>query len=181
MIGSNELQIVNYCHPHCEPFLNICRLPEAEAFALARRMSDSNPGITAFGRFADFENYYPRRMKQDEYLFDSFVRLGGKPIQTHPLSFVLQGSPYLDGWFGNGITSRVLLAGIPAEAISFTLGDSMAMQEKHGAVVMHTKDSLLNFLDAYAGTVDEFLAEIAGTCRYIEAQLWDDDYCKKQG
>jgi len=112
--------------------MNICRLPEKEAFSLAYDMAANNTNTTAFYRFADFENYYPRRMRQDEYLYNLFIFLGGNPIEKHPLSFVLQGSDYLDNWFGNGVVNKIKLRDIPSEFISFTLGDSMASFKRDG-------------------------------------------------
>lgn len=61
----DDLHIVNYCHPSCTPLLNIMRLPKDEAFALAYKMAGQNKDTTAFYRFADFENYYPRRLQTD--------------------------------------------------------------------------------------------------------------------
>ena len=132
MIDIDDLYIVHYCHPNCKPFMNICRLPKEAAFSLAYEMASNNPDTTAFGRFADFINYYPWRMKTDEYLYDLFIPLGGKPKEKHPLSFVLQGSDFLHNWFEYGFVSKIKLKGIPSEFISFTLGDSMAVFKKNG-------------------------------------------------
>ena len=57
----NELVLVNYSHPDCAPLLNIMRLPREEAFRLAEEFAREHPDDTAFGRFADFENYYDLR------------------------------------------------------------------------------------------------------------------------
>lgn len=184
MININEIHIVNYCSPSCAPFLNICRLPREEAFSLAGKMAADNPDTTAFYRFADFENYYPRRMKTDEYLYDLFVSLGGKPIEKHPLSFVLQGSEYLNNWFGKGLVNKIMLKDIPSEFISFTLGDSMAVfwkndertPGKHGELTMYTKEMLSGIMAGYKGTIADFMNEITEKYHYIEAQLWKDDY-----
>ncbi len=62
------------------------RLPEAEAFQLAHKLARKHPDTTAFYRFADFNNYYALRKKQDEYLYSRFVELGGSPEEKHPLS-----------------------------------------------------------------------------------------------
>ena len=99
----DDLHIVNYCHSSCTPLLNIMRLPKDEAFALAYEMAAQNKETTAFYRFADFENYYPERLKTDTLLCTRFIELGGKPLQEHPLSCVLQGSDYLYEWFDCGI------------------------------------------------------------------------------
>ncbi len=178
MIHTDDLYIVNYCHPNCMPFMNICRLPKEEAFSLAYKMAEENPGVTAFGRFADFENYYPGRMKQEEYLYSKFVSLGGKPVEKHPLSFVLQGSVFLDHWFGNGIVNKIRLNKIPPELISFTLGDSMTQYKKAGTLTMYTKEMLLNIMNGYSGSIEEFMTETEDKYHYIEVQLWDDGYCK---
>lgn len=168
-----DLSIVNYCHPSCEPLKNIMRLPREQAFALARELAEQNPETTAFYRFADFANYYPQRMKTDALLRARFMELGGRPTEEHPLSFVLQGSSFLDNWFGNGIVTRIPLCQVPAGSVSFTYGDSMTMLEKHGDFRLVTKDMLLAEIVA-SGSVEAFLAQIAEQYRYIEVQLWDD-------
>ncbi len=177
MININDLYIVNYCHPNCVPFLNICRLPKDEAFETAYKMAENNPDTTAFIRFADFENYYPRRMKQDEYLYDFFVSLGGNPKEKHPLSFVLHGCDYLDKWFGNGTINKIKLENIPSEYISFTLGDSMSAYMRDGKLTMYTKEMLSDILHDYDSSIDDFMKEIVEKHYYIEVQLWNDDYC----
>lgn len=175
MINTDELYIVNYCHPNCTPFKNIMRMPEKEAFLLAHEMAANNPDTTAFYRFADFENYYPRRIKQDAYLYNLFCSLGGKPKEKHPLSFALQGSEYLNNWFDDGLITKILLKNIPSEYISFTLGDSGAAFKRTGKLTMYTKEMLFNILKEYRGTIDEFMNEIEKSCNYIEVQLWNDD------
>ena len=126
----DDLCLVNYCHRSCTPRLNIMRLSKEEAFALAREMAERNRETTAFYRFADFENYYPRRLQTDKLLCDRFLELGGKPVEQHPLSFVLQGSDYLDNWFDCGVITTVPLALVPGDFVSFTLVDSMAALER---------------------------------------------------
>ena len=118
-IDPDELYIVNYCHKNCVPLKNIIRLPKEEAFPLAYEMAEQNTGGTAFWRFKDFENYYPRRMKTDKCLHDSFIALGGNPKTEHPLSFVLQGNEYLNHWFDHGIITKCPLNHISSQYISF--------------------------------------------------------------
>ena len=181
MIDINELYIVNYRHPNTVPFKNICRLPKEEAFALAHKMAVGNLDTTAFGRFADFENHYPRRMKTDEYLYNRFVSVGGNPKEKHPLSFVLHGSDYLNNWFGNGVVSKIKLEYIPSEAVSFTMGDSGAVLKRADELTMYSKEMLANILKNYESSINDFIAEISKDYHYIEAQLWNDDYCVKAG
>jgi hypothetical protein len=156
--------------------MNICRLPKEEAFSLAYAMAADNPETTAFGRFADFENYYPRRITTDEYLYEVFRSLGGKPKEKHPLFFVLQGSEYLDNWFGKGGIHRIALKDIPPEHISFTLGDSSATLRKGMELTMYSKERLRSVLTEYSGSIHDYMDEIAEKYTYIEVQLWNDDY-----
>lgn len=149
-----ELVLVNYCHPDCAPLRNILRLPKDEAFSLARSLAAAHPDATAFYRFADFENDYALRTRQDAYLHARFLKMDGQPEAAHPLSFVLEGSDYLRQWFAGGMETRLLLRDIDAAHVSFTMGDSGAGFQRNGQVAL---------LDA------------AGK-HYVEAQLWSDRY-----
>ena len=77
-----ELQIVNYCHRSCSPLKNIMRLPRDEAFAMAQRLAAQNENKTAFYRFADFENYYPERLKTDGCCIVVLSRSAGDPPRS---------------------------------------------------------------------------------------------------
>ena len=173
-----ELLLVNYCYPDCVPLRNIMRLSKKEAFALASGFAESHPGTTAFYRFADFENYYSLRKKQDEYLYSSFIELGGLPEEKHPLSFVVEGSDYLRTWFGKGIESRLRLRDILSCHISFTIGDSGAEYEKSGNVKLLTMEDIKEQLLKYGNNFDAFM-ETTGM-HYIEAQLWSDKYITEE-
>lgn len=174
MINYDALTLINYCHPDCTPLLNIMRLPKDEAFALACKMAEAHPETTAFYRFADFKVYYELRRRQDEYLFAEFEKAGGKPAQRHPLSFVVEGSEYLAEWFSGGIETKLALADIAPEHISFTIGDSGSQYDKYGKVELLTAEKLREKLEAFDGSFRGFM-EAAGR-NYIEAQLWDDRY-----
>ncbi len=177
MIDVEQLYIVNYSHNNCELLKNIMRLPEEQAFQLAAELARNNEGREAFWRFADFENYYPRRKDTDKILYESFVNLGGAPQNEHPLSFVLLGSNYLHKWFDNGIVTKIPLLNIPSNCISFTLGDSMSTLERIGKIEMISKEELLEMIRNHDGTLEEFMEKINEQHGYIEVQLWDDRYC----
>ena len=169
-----DLQIVNYCHRGCVPLQNIMRLPREQAFALAHNMAEHKKDTTAFYRFADFENYYPRRLKTDALLLSRFKELGGRPVQEHPLSFVLQGSDFLNDWFDRGLVTTFPLIRVPSTSVSFTYGDSMTMLERHDELTMLTKEMLFTAIRDYNGPLEAFLSAIDEQYRYIEVQVWDD-------
>lgn len=126
-----------------------------------------------FYRFADFANYYPLRLKADEFMYDNFCCLGGKPKEKHPLSFVLQGSAYLDNWFGKGMSYSVKLSEISPDSVSFSWGDSCAQYGKEGKIRMFTEEQLLEQINDFGGTED-FMEYVSQHVSYIEVQLWDD-------
>lgn len=169
---------MNYCYTDCIPLMNIMRLPQTEAFALAAEFAKKHPETTAFYRFADFENYYSLRKKQDERLYSRFVELGGMPEEKHPLSFVIEGSDYLFDWFGKGIESRLRLRDISPCHISFTIGDSGAELEKYGSVELLTVDDIKEQIIKSGNNFDDFMQ--ATGKHYIEAQLWSDIYITEE-
>lgn len=171
-----NLFIVNYCNPLCTPMYSITRLPENEAYAKAREFAN-NKG-TAFGRFSDFENYYPRRIKTEKWLYEHFIESGGEPATGHPLYFVLQGSHYLNEWFEKGQITRLSLDDISSKHVSFTFGDSCAKMDKPERRNPFTKEELYSMIIANGGSVESLLSDIKEKWYYIEAQLWDDRYCR---
>lgn len=168
------LWLEHYCYGDLQPLKNIMRLPREEAFSMAEKLSDTHPETTAFYRFKDFENYYPRRLKTDALLHDMFCALGGKPKEKHPLSFVLGGSEYLFRWFGEGKLIRIPLEGLPEEQVSFTLGDSMSTLERHGTITMLTLSELQEKMKAHEQGMEGWLQEMQEKYTYIEVQVWDD-------
>lgn len=171
---TDSLYLVHYCHPNCKPFQNIMRLPREEAFSLAEKLAKENPDTTAFYRFVDFAEYYPRRLQADEFLYNNFSRLGGRPKEKHPLSFVLQGCDYLYNWFGNEISYKIKLSEVCPDSISFTLGDSCAQYERIGTVRLLTEEQLLAQINDFEGGAAGFIEHISKQYSYIEAQLWED-------
>ena len=56
-----KIYLIHYYYPGTDPWKNIMDLPEKEAFRVAAELAAMHPDATSFGRFADFENYYPDR------------------------------------------------------------------------------------------------------------------------
>lgn len=174
MIDFKKLKLVNYCYPDMKPLRNIMRLPKDDAFKYAEQLAKSHPDTTAFGRFADFINYYELRLNQDNYLYNKFIEIGGKPEETHPLSFVIEGSDYLNEWFGFGTIIEIPLKLIKPEHISFTLGDSGAEYQRNGEVGLLSLDEFRKLLESQTGDYNDFLKSIGKF--YVEVQVWSDEY-----
>lgn len=168
----SQLHLTSYRHPDTAPFGNIMLLPEAEAYRKAAQLAAEHPETTAFYRFADFANYYPRRKASEEALRKQFIQLGGQPELAHPYSFVLMESDYLAKWFSGGPEVRIPVEALPKSQLSFTLGDSMSTFDRDGVHQVRTLDNLLELMAAHGGTLEAFMAHVESTWYYIEAQVW---------
>ncbi len=170
-----ELFIISYCHKNCTPLRSITRLSETEAYKKAKELSEKNQD-TAFGRFADFKNYYPKRIHTENWLYNQFIQLGGQPETEHPLYFVLHGNDYLDNWFSNGEITKLSINNIDNRHISFTFGDSMAKIDKPERKDLLLKEDLYRYINDYNSDIERFLDSIKDKYIYIEAQVWSDLY-----
>ena len=57
----SSLYITHYYVKGTDPWKNIMLLPEEAAFQKAAELASAHKGMTSYGRFADFINYYPLR------------------------------------------------------------------------------------------------------------------------
>ena len=128
----SSLYITHYYVRGTDPWKNIMLLPEEEAFRKASELASAHEGMTSYGRFADFKNYYPLRKAADKQVREQFVGLGGKPRLEHPYSFVLGESDYLKTWFDEGDCLRIPLDEIPDELILCLLALRDSRKEEAG-------------------------------------------------
>ena len=154
----DKLYITHYFYPGTDPWKNIMLLPEEEAFRKAKELADAHPDTTSFGRFADFENYYPARKKADAFVRERFIKLECE---------------YLRDWFDSSDKIIIDLDDVPDDQVSFTLGDSCALMIHGNEPVVLTKKMLYERIEACNGSVDVFLKESLGNYAYVEVQLWD--------
>ena len=166
------IYIIHYFYPGTDPWKNIMNLTEKEAFRIAAELAAVHPKTTSFGRFADFENYYPNRKKADEYVREAFILLGGKPELLHPYSFTLNECEYLRRWFSEGEKLVLNLSDIPENQISFTIGDSCAQITNGTEPEVLTKEMLMKRIHDCGDSVNSFLEGSLGRFAYVEVQLW---------
>ena len=177
-----DLYITNYCDKRCSPMSSITRLPIKDAYSQAEKLSQyTGTSFTSFSRFRDkdFDGYYKKRIRTEEWLYNSFIALGGKPKNIQPLYFVLGESRYLNDWFENGIKTKLLLSDIDSADISFTYGDSMSKMNSEDRMSPFNKESLFNFIYENTYDLSSYLNELDKLNKYIEVQLWNDIYVKE--
>lgn len=177
-----NLYITNYCDRRCSPLDSITRISTEDAYSLAKKLSQyAGDSFTSFSRFRekDFDGYYKKRLRTEEWLYNSFIELGGKPQNAHPIYFVLGESRYLNEWFENGIKIEILLSNIDFVDVSFTFGDSMSKMDSDDRMNLFTKESLFNFIYETTDDVSSFLNKLNKQNKYIEVQLWNDIYIEE--
>ncbi|NLJ96099.1 MAG: hypothetical protein GX321_03015 [Clostridiales bacterium] len=177
----DNLYITNYCDSRCTQFRNITSLSEDDAYKLAEELSQyAGSDFTSFSRFtdSDFDGYYQKRKRTEEWLYSKIFDLGIKPKNKFPLYFVLGESSYLNKWYENGIKTRLMLKNIRPEDISFTFGDSMSRMDSKDRMSPFNIETLTAFIHEKTDDVSSYLAQLDMQNRYIEAQLWNDRYLK---
>ena len=167
----SSLYITHYYVQGTDPWKNIMLLPEEEAFRKAAELASAHKGMTSYGRFEDFKNYYPLRKAADRTVREQFIGLGGKPRLEHPYCFVLGDSAYLKTWFDEGDSLRIPLDEVPDELISFTPGDSCAKLSRNDSLEVLTKQMLIERLHTFDDSLESLVRSIA-PYGYVEAQLW---------
>jgi len=155
--------------------MNFCRVPKEEAFALAREMAAKHPNVKTFSRFHNFERYYSFRMDIEKLLYSTFVSLGGKPKERHPIYFVLHDSKTLADYQGDSAIYEIKVADIPSSDISFIIDDSMVAYKRDGKFTMYTKEILQAHLGSYNGAIDDYICKLNEQYYCIEAQIWNND------
>lgn len=173
-----KLYLVNYRHKESEACKSITELPLEEAKKLAEKLhADSD--CRAHRRFgAAFERYYVDRCKVEQWMRESFCKLGGMPERSHPLYFTLLPSEILSEIYGENCITEIDLDEVADIDISFTFGDSMALYYTEKLTQMFTKSYLLKQLELYDNDVNKLLEQEKEQITFIEAQLWNNKYLR---
>jgi hypothetical protein len=145
--------------------LNICSLEDVEALRIVDRLRrEFRPTLKP--------NYLARRRTTECWLTAAAAKVLGRPFQRRPAYFFL-------GDFSHAAdpsrpaTLAVPLSRLPADAITFTLGDSMSVAEQPARRVYILDEMVALFVTEPA--IAEFgLSDRHGfQARFIELQLWD--------
>ena len=177
-MNMNNIYLVNHRPKNCEPLMSITRLPEKEAFELAKKLYEENP-CDAYKRFSSaFEFYYPERMAAEKWLYEKFIEICGKPQTMHPIYFYVHGWDMVQKFWGDNETIKIPLNEIDKCDISFTVGDSCGEIKKHGTIEIFLKDELLKHISSCDNDVEKYIESIKHRIGYgmVEAQIWNDKY-----
>jgi len=178
----NEIYLVNHRPASYRPFKSIMRLPKEEAFALAAKLSEDKT-CEANSRFsnASFAEYYATRLEAEKWLYNNFVKLGGKPQTKHPLYFYVHGWNLTPQFWPENITEKILLTDIEPCHISFMFDDSCGVPNNPEKYRLFMKDELMELISLHSG-IGNLLEHVKQQIGHgmIEAHLWSDKYVLKE-
>lgn len=178
----NDLYITNYREVGGLSLHSITRLPKEEVYAFAKTLSQKS--VSKRDRYGDyFDTYYHKRLRTEEWLYDAFISLNGKPMTHHPIYFTLLESEGLYNFFGNPNKVKIFLKNIDSSHVSFTPRDSMHLMDMERTEnTVWKKETLFKLMYESELDICEFIksipekfGQIGG---YIEVQLWNDVYLK---
>lgn len=181
-LNIDNLYITNYRETGGLPLRNIMRLPKEEAYKLAKKLSqNSTARNNRYGEY--FERYYQRRQRTEEWLYNEFLKNGGRPETEHPIYFVLCECSSFQKFYGNEEQIQIPLKDIASEHISFTPRDSMHIKDMGiTAGTVWNKNTFLNMILESGKSVSDFIISLPAIYgkpgSYIEVQLWSDKYIK---
>ncbi len=136
----------------------------------------------AGNRFASQRSagYLLVRRGLEERIRALLIAKGGCPLRARPHYFILGDCPWLLSWYIDGRTLHLPLQRITPSAISFTYGDSFpAMRYQDGRPYrgqVYTLSELPDLVAQYGLPQDWNPDGKRGPERYIEAQVWEDDF-----
>ena len=133
----------------------------------------------ALRRFDQFENYLQRRTQTEQWLYSSFLKMGGKPTSCHPFYFILGKNESLKHDFGSAAGELILdTAQIDVQDISLTLGDSIGLYFSSAQKRIYSL-SEVESLSQNAIYIQKQMKLLAQHHQYIEVQLWNKEWLSK--
>lgn len=133
----------------------------------------------ALRRFDQFNDYILKRQQTENWLYTTFLKIGGHPLCMHPFYFILGEYQQLKNDFGiNAQSIQLDTNTISYDQISFTLGDSVGMFFSSAPNQIYLLDQLENLL-SNPELIAQQMKPLKNYHHYIEAQLWNKDYLKE--
>jgi hypothetical protein len=145
--------------------LNVCALGDLEAAGVVERLRrETRPGLKA--------DYLERRRVTEEWLASAAREVLGRVIGVPPVYFFLGDFSFLAE--PSRPASPVLpLSSLPADAMTFTLGDSMSVAAEPGRRVYTLQEVVGLFAEGEALAGFGFCDRGGFQKRFVEVQVWE--------
>jgi hypothetical protein len=143
---------------------NICALEDSEAEQLLDRLRrESRPGLKP--------SYLNRRRITEQWLSYAASAAFQRNIANPPIYFFLGDFSHLSD-LSRPASLVVPLASLPADAITFTLGDSMSVAAEAGPRLYKLEEMIEIFANGECTSGFGFSDKFGFQSRFIEVQLW---------
>jgi hypothetical protein len=145
--------------------LNLCALPDLEASRVAERLRrEFRPGLKA--------DYLGRRRITEAWLVSAARESLRRAVVEPPVYFFLGDFSYLVD--ASRPASLVIpLSSLPADAVTFTLGDSMSVAAEAGRRVYTLREMVGLFGEGEALAGFGFCDRDGFQKRFVEVQVWE--------
>jgi|SRR5580698_4023531 hypothetical protein len=145
--------------------LNVCSLPDLEASRVLDRLRcETRPKLKS--------SYLARRRDTEEWLGKAASEVLGRDMRQPPVYFFLGDFSYMADP-SRPAALLLPLPSLPAEAMTFTLGDSMSVAEERGRRVYTLQEMVGLFAEGEAMAGFGFCDREGFQARFVEVQVWD--------
>ena len=160
----------HYYSLESQPFMNILSASETVRCALIEQLAHNKNKVC--NRFRNAKWYIQERSKLENWMYEEFIRIGGKPRVRHPQYLVLGKSDYLESCYGEDCGYiTVDLNDISPMEVSFTICDSLAMFVTEDIDnKLYKKEEIIAYMQENTITPEK----IDEQRKYIEVQIWND-------
>lgn len=177
------MMLIHYYHKDDAPFQTLSSLPDEAALNVISSLND-RAGLV-YRRFREPEQYLKQRREVENWVRQSFINKGGKPISAYPHYFVVERARWIEeGYNGHSRAIQFPVSTFQAEQVSFTYPDSMIScwlqsqtdqvfyrPEYHGQVFLLSE--VCKLIETFGVPGEEWRTEAARRYDlFIEAQVW---------
>lgn len=177
------MMLTHYYHKDDAPFQTLSALADEDALNVISNFSD-RAGLV-YRRFREPEKYLKQRREAENWVRQSFINKGGKPVSAYPHYFVVERATWIEeGYNGYSRAVHFPVSAFAPEQISFTFPDSMISYwlqsqtnqvfyrpEYHGQVFVLSE--IYRLIEAFGIPSEEWRTEAARRYDlFIEAQVW---------
>lgn len=171
--------LTHYYEKHFGPFNSLTRLDPLEAERVQSLIIDRGD-VFAPCRTSD---YLKKRRHVEQWMYESFTSAGGIAESRTPHYLILGDCEWLLQWYRECSTLRIDLNEIDLSKVSFTYGDSFPNYYFEDDRAYRKKvffwEEIVKCIENY-GLPQEWNSDgSGGPERYIEAQVWYDDFIKR--
>ena len=180
MENFDEKYLYHYYEKSKGPFLNLSDFDIDMAQSVMDEIKANNDLMAAHR----YDGYLKRRVYLEGMARELFIAKGGKPIRQVPHYMVIGRCDWLLTWYHEPEFIKIPIDSFPVSSISFSYGDlfptfsDRVTDGREYRKQIYTLDEINLLIQKYGLPQQWNAGGEHGPERYIEAQIWDDEYLK---